>query len=360
MKRFRVLMMLAAVLALTGSVHAQSESGATRSTPRDLSELEAAARGLAESGQECCEGQVWYLRALEHGVTAMQRFRSMCATQSASVRGCGEAACVKPGTVKAAHCNEVRSCPFGVVSGSAGTCTQFSKCGTGSFMLGVGVNSCQGITGSAGSFTPSCGVKDVVPMACPMQFRVVQATTPCNCAKACACCEHCKAAKKVTVQAHTPPRPVAAPPVHWVPAPTPATVMSMPMMPPVKHARLVTPDFEAHCERMTQRGDMIILEGNVMLLSKKHAQPMRVEACRVVVNMRDGSFTVESDVRPVQRMPTGHEQVYRIEMVTPATMPEAGHRPVIIVPVHPRPTPSSLAPREERLYIGEVPPIPGR
>src|SRR5687768_399341 len=111
MNRYRVLMMLAAVLALTSSVHAQSQSGATRSTPRELSELEAAAQGLTDAGHECCEGQVWYLRALEHGFAAMQRFRSMCATQSASVKGCGEQGCVKPGTVKAAHCTEARGCP---------------------------------------------------------------------------------------------------------------------------------------------------------------------------------------------------------------------------------------------------------
>jgi hypothetical protein len=63
---------------------------------------------------------------------------------------------------------------------------------------------------------------------------------------------------------------------------------------PVRPAKLVTPDFEAHCEKMTHKGDMIVLEGNVLLLCKKHAQPMRVEGQRVLVNMKDGSFSVES------------------------------------------------------------------
>ena len=65
-----------------------------------------------------------------------------------------------------------------------------------------------------------------------------------------------------------------------------------------KHAHLVTPDFEAHCQRMTHRGDTIILEGDVILLNKKHAQPIRIEAHRVIVNMKDGTFTVESEARP--------------------------------------------------------------
>ena len=62
---------------------------------------------------------------------------------------------------------------------------------------------------------------------------------------------------------------------------------------PVRPAKLVTPDLEAHCEKMTHKGDMIVLEGNVLLLCKKHAQPMRIEAQRVTVNMKDGSFSVE-------------------------------------------------------------------
>jgi hypothetical protein len=63
--------------------------------------------------------------------------------------------------------------------------------------------------------------------------------------------------------------------------------------PAVKHVHLVTPDLEAHAARMTQRGDTIILEGDVILLNKKHAQPIRIEAQRAIINMKDGSVTVE-------------------------------------------------------------------
>ena len=78
------------------------------------------------------------------------------------------------------------------------------------------------------------------------------------------------------------------------------------IMPPAQNAkpvRLVTPDFEAVCDRMNQRGDVAVLEGNVLLLCRKHAQPIRIEGSRIVVNMRDGSFNVESDVRPTPAMP---------------------------------------------------------
>jgi hypothetical protein len=86
-----------------------------------------------------------------------------------------------------------------------------------------------------------------------------------------------------------------------LPADAPTWIAPPPMMPslPVsrvaaKPARLVTPEFEAHCDRMTNQGDLIVLEGNVLLLCKKHARPIRIEAQRVVVNMKDGSFRVEN------------------------------------------------------------------
>jgi len=67
----------------------------------------------------------------------------------------------------------------------------------------------------------------------------------------------------------------AAPPVHSLP-------------------RFESPDLEVHCEKMTHRGDTVVFEGNVMLLSKKHAQPIRINAHRVILNVKDGSYTVES------------------------------------------------------------------
>ena len=49
-----------------------------------------------------------------------------------------------------------------------------------------------------------------------------------------------------------------------------------------KPAHLVTPELEAHCQRILHKDGMIILEGNVLLLCKKHAQPIRIEAPRVM------------------------------------------------------------------------------
>lgn len=149
----------------------------------------------------------------------------------------------------------------------------------------------------------------------------------CACAKACACCESCKAKKKdataaldcmpqeimqrlaalrgISVQPAplAMPCPMVAPPVHGsgivqiMPVPSVRVIELVQVAQPMKPAHLVTPDLDAHCERMSHHGDTVVLEGNVLLLCKKHAQPIRIEAQRVVVNMKDGSFTVESAMR---------------------------------------------------------------
>jgi hypothetical protein len=86
----------------------------------------------------------------------------------------------------------------------------------------------------------------------------------------------------------------------------------------VRPAKLVTPDLEAHCERMTHKGDMIVLEGSVLLLSKKHAQPVRVEGQRILVNLKDGSFTVESVSSMTMPAATSFG-IMRTSLVEPAT-----------------------------------------
>ena len=68
---------------------------------------------------------------------------------------------------------------------------------------------------------------------------------------------------------------------------------------PVRPAHFVTPELDVHCERIIHVGDQVILEGNVLLLCKKHAQPIRIEAQRVAINMKDGSFTVDSMPRTI-------------------------------------------------------------
>ena len=60
-----------------------------------------------------------------------------------------------------------------------------------------------------------------------------------------------------------------------------------------KPAHLVTPDLEAHCQKILHRDGLIILEGNVLLLYKKDVQPLRIEANRVIINTREGTVIVD-------------------------------------------------------------------
>ena len=59
---------------------------------------------------------------------------------------------------------------------------------------------------------------------------------------------------------------------------------------------LVTPAYEAHCERLSCLGksDRLLLEGNVRLTCRKDGRTMQVHASRVVINTKEESFFVES------------------------------------------------------------------
>ena len=126
-----------------------------------------------------------------------------------------------------------------------------------------------------------------------------------------------------------------------------------------KPVHFVTPELDAHCDRITQRGDSMVLEGNVLLLCKKHAQPIRIEAQRVIVNMKDGSFTVSSDSAPaaistfgVQRTTgiqgTGSAQCFEIFCAppTPSTTVRILRVPQVlsIEPLTPAPAPLLVIP----------------
>jgi len=95
---------------------------------------------------------------------------------------------------------------------------------------------------------------------------------------------------------------------------------AVPAQPTVARAHLVTPDLEADCERMTHQGDVIVLEGNVRLVSKKNGSVIRIEAPRVVLNMKTGGFNVESNVRPVS--PSGNV-IWRGAVVPELQIPAA-------------------------------------
>jgi hypothetical protein len=295
MKSFRVLLMLTILLATSSVVHAQSPSAASLEALRRLAQAQCPDKGttfrieLAEDRShaflipdkgstfrfELAEDRShaflvvdnepmpsWHVQMMQQTAATWQRLRAMCSAGQQDTTCCEAAAGV------------VKSCAAG------------------------------------------------------------QAPKSCCCAKACACCETCKE-KKTTAQAppmpkpvpltlemqrmiaglhgitqpQPPPFPVAATPPCVPPAYGPGIVQVMPvpsvrvvqivqMAHPMKPVHLVTPDLEAHCERMQHRGDTVILEGNVLLLCKKHAMPIRVEAQRVIVNMKDGSFTVESGALP--------------------------------------------------------------
>ncbi len=215
-------------------------------------------------------------------------------------------------------------CPFAKALQDANVAWQrlLAMCGGAKTSCGMS-NACKG----AGCGTGVAG--------CCKGSEAAQPPKTCCCAKACACCETCKAAKaRETVQVEQVPMPMvcpfAMPPmgcwkmqcgsgsVQIVAQPVPAPPMGpypmpMPMMGPAlphavfmaanlglgnmsgaRPAKLVTPDFEAHCDHMIQKGDTIQLVGNVMLLCKKYAQPLRIEGQRIVLNLNDGSFVVEA------------------------------------------------------------------
>jgi hypothetical protein len=347
MNRFRVLMILTTLLASAATASAQSLSAATWQ-----------AWQAASQRQTCEETPMWLTGAIQDGFAAVRKLRVMCADHAVSKKSCCDIEVVRPGTVKPATSVEVDLSfkdiliKVGEVRGGTSTpncpaqgcgTAQLKETRTGSLMLGAGINSDSGICGAMGICpVQACsGLRDFVKFACPVQFRVFTTTpAPCCCAKACACCESCKAAKPAVrmmpaavapfpsvwsgpVPPPMPMPPQAAPwPVRHPMQMAPGTVVSLPTTAPIKIARLVTPDFEAHCEKMTHKGDTIVLEGNVMFLSKKHANPLRVEAHRIVVNMKDGSFMVDSEVRPMPtvghlRLPLTEEMLQRIQIVMP-------------------------------------------
>jgi hypothetical protein len=67
--------------------------------------------------------------------------------------------------------------------------------------------------------------------------------------------------------------------------------------PSSQKVHLATEHFEAHCNALhCVNGDphRVVLEGDVRLSCKKGGQSVHIEAPRVIVNMRDGTFVVES------------------------------------------------------------------
>lgn len=61
-----------------------------------------------------------------------------------------------------------------------------------------------------------------------------------------------------------------------------------------KQIRVITPCFEANCDRMSMADskDRLVLEGNVCVASLRNDRTAKIVGQRVVVNLRDGSLTI--------------------------------------------------------------------
>jgi hypothetical protein len=278
MKRFRDLVLLTTLLATATAAHAQSPRFIPLFGPYQAPTEQRTLEGTAQSaGFDCDMAQpVWFVQALQQTASTWQRLRSLC---SANPQAAG---CCEPACAKAAGC-----------------------------ALGVAGN------------VKSCAT--------------AQATKACACVKACACCESCKEKKeasagvqdarraycpRATAQVGAPSMPtIGIPPacgsgiVQILPVPGIRVIHVVQVAQQTRPVHLVTPDLEAHCERMHHQGDTVILEGNVLLLCKKHALPMRIEAQRVAVNMRDGSFHVDSMVRQMPVSSFGVQRTSAVEMM---------------------------------------------
>jgi hypothetical protein len=254
------VMALMGMLATAGIAGAQTAPAqATRQLPVQSGYVPPAV--LRATGEEQCDNcplanQTWYYRALLDASMAWQRLRTTC------------------GNAKSAGCCDMPACCLADACKSAGC-----------------------VVGIAG---------------CAKGCATAQAPKSCCCAKECACCEMCKASKQKSVQiervrVQPMPCPMQAPAtgVFKIALPAPAMLPMMPacmpqnVMLPVNvggTVKLVTPDFEVHCNHITQRGDTIELTGNVLLLCKKNSQPVRIEAQRILLNLNNGTYTAEAGV----------------------------------------------------------------
>jgi hypothetical protein len=60
---------------------------------------------------------------------------------------------------------------------------------------------------------------------------------------------------------------------------------------------LMTPQYELHCDRLccVNAPDRLVLEGNVRVTYRKNGQQYRIEGERVLMNLKDGTFTVDTN-----------------------------------------------------------------
>jgi hypothetical protein len=355
----RVLMMTACLFAIASAAQAQSFSTAavrllqTGDTPnqtyrpyrvqigtglrielpvlptsQELAQLEAQAEQLANQPIL----PAWLTDAVQNGMANLQK---LSASSGRATLTSGKPCCdlVQPGIVKGSGIAASDQCFNDVL-------IKVQETRTGNLMLPTQACPANTVIRHLVNQVPCCGIKDFMQYTCPVQLKVLQATPPCCCAKACACCETCKA--KPAAQVCPLPTPMSAPTMVWrAPVPAQAVTRATAVHSPLP--RFETPDLEVHCEKMTHRGDMVIFEGSVMLLSKKHAQPIRVNAQRVMLNLKDGSYSVESAGR--MAIPVSSFGVLRTsapESMPPTCPTESAAGVVIAVPGLPMSSPQVI------------------
>jgi hypothetical protein len=338
MKSHRFLMMTATLLALATSVHAQ---------------------GPADPGCPLMTPPAWLTQYLQQSMTTWQRVRTLCG----SGMECCQPGCCKPDDCAVGVASGCKKCCEVAQTPASCGCTKACGC----------CESCKSKKDAAAEvqavpLTPQMlqelSVRwpaFVQPPTLPMPLYVPmtrEAPFPSPIHRACPFYSVCDplgfALERMdAVDVQSPPgyhgvRVLECVPV-WGSIPPPPCFSASECVPPpapmVKHAHLVTPELEAHCHRMIHRGETILLEGDVMLLCKKHAQPIRIKAQRVIVNMKDGTFTVESDVRPsvsnfgVMRTSAVQPTGYRIIQVMPGACNVPANGPLeVLEPVgFPRP-----------------------
>jgi hypothetical protein len=292
-------------------------------TPQELAQLEVAAE------QQANEPFLppWLTQAVESGMTKLQTLRVT------SKKPCCET--VQPGIVKGSGAREnvlirVQGTPMNCLTLPSSNCAATT------------------LIRHLAQSIPCCGIKDFVQLK-------VTATPPCCCVKDCTSCQACKQKATAAVQVFPAPTcPLAGryessaypkqafdtPANVWMPCPV-QSVTRVVSATPTPLPRFESPDFEVHCEKIAHRGDTVVFEGNVLLLSKKHAQPIRINAQRVILNMKDGSYTVESG-RVSTTTPISTFGVLRTSVISdpsPVGLPmpclDQAQRPVYVTPTTP-------------------------
>jgi hypothetical protein len=122
---------------------------------------------------------------------------------------------------------------------------------------------------------------------------------------------------------------------------------------------MATEFFEAHCDSLRCAGEnVMVLEGDVRLTAKKGGHPIRIEAARVSVNMKDGTFKVESAAAVAMPVATPM-QLERVHMMPapPWAAPMPVYEPLDYPPVG-APVPPSWKQTPYRTTPPAVPPAP--